>query len=332
MKKAKLYLSLFLLAAAMLALYSSCQKIPNGYLTPYPYYDLNPMYIGRAYTYNSAALETIGSTIPMQVKLLHVYDSAGNNVDNVMLKPYPLTIFTQHYDPRVDSTQAMVNSIIKVVDTPAINVNSANGSLQTNFNTRLLPTGSYTFDLQITNSAGTKVYPKIAQFVLVDTLPYETTQLGTLYDNLYQVGNESHVKGAKAPLITVQRIADTPNVVIVKFIDKNGIPFNPANGEIIRRPYPGTNVPQPFLQTLQDYSAGYYYTDTSMNFIYPNISPFPINSEGNSFYIYYRIPTQFIHIDGQPDNMWSANPRFPLRIIIPGEYEVTLQFPDITHR
>lgn len=331
MKKITLYLTLILIAGAMLLLYPSCRKVPNGFLTSYPYYDQSPMVIGKGYAFTSSPLETIGSTIPMNMKILHVYDGAGNNVDNIFLKSYPLSIFTSYYDYHTDTTLALFKAITKIVDTPSIGVNSANGSFQTNFNTIHLPTGSYTFDLQITNSAGTKVYPKIAEFILKDTTSYITDQGGAPYNRLYEVGNESKSKSLPNPIITVQRIADTPNVVIMKMTDENGTPFDPSKGEIIRRPYPGTNVPQPYLQTLQDYSLGYVTTDSSMNFYYPPITPFPLHSLGNAFFIYYRIPTQFMHITGQPDGMWSANPRFYLRIMIPGEYEVTVQLPDITH-
>lgn len=329
MKKITLYLTSFLLAGAMIALYSSCQKIPSGYLTPYPYYDQNPMFIGRGYSFNSSPLETIGSTIPMNMKILHVYDSAGNNVDNIFLKRYPLTIFTSYYDFHVDTTLALIQSITKTVDTFPINVNSTNGSFQTNFNTLYLPSGTYSFDLQMQNSAGSRVYPKIARFVLLDTTDYITDQGGTPYDHLYEVGNESKEKGIGNPIITVQRIADSPNVVILKMEDENGQPFNPSKNEIMRRPNPGTGGG--YLQTLQDYSLGYSTTDTSMNFFYPPFVPFPLHSLGNAYFIYYRIPTQFIHVDGQPDGMWSANPRFYLRIMIPGEYEVTVQLPGLTH-
>lgn len=329
MKKITLYLTSFLLAGAMLALYSSCQKVPNGFLTNYPYYDQSPMYIGKGYTFVSSPLETIGSTIPMQAKILHVYDISGNNVDNVFLKQYPMIIFTGFYDPRIDTTMAMVNSITKTVEAPPVSVNSANGSFQTNFNTVNVPSGEYTFDLQISNSAGTKVYPKIAYFILVDTTGYITDQGGVPYDRLFEVGNESVTKSLPNPIITVQRIADTPNMVVMKMIDQNGTSFDPAKGEIIRRPNSGTTGG--YLQTLQDYSLDYSANDTTMNFNFPPFVPFPISSLGNQFFIYYRIPTQFVHITGQPDGKWSVNPRFYLQVMIPGTYEVTIQLPDVTH-
>ena len=114
-------------------------------------------------------------------------------------------------------------------------------------------------------------------------------------------------------------------------MDKNGVPFNPTANEIIRRPYPGLNPPQPYLQTLQDYASSYSATNSTMNFVY-GLTPFPFVSLGNGFNYYYRIPTQFFHLDGEPDGMWSSNPRLNFQIFVPGTYEVVFQFTDVTHR
>ena len=62
------------------------------------------------------------------------------------------------------------------------------------------------------------------------------------------------------------------------------------------------------------------------------LTPFPFISLGNGFNLYYRIPTQFFSVDGYPDGEWSANPRLPFRLWIPGTYEITMQFPDLTHK
>ncbi|MGH2643845.1 MAG: hypothetical protein ACRDE2_07855 [Chitinophagaceae bacterium] len=332
MKKITLYLTSFLLAVGLLILYSSCQKVPNGFLTNYPYYDQSPMFIGKGYAFTSSPLETIGSTIPMRVKILHVHDlENGALMDSVFFKRYPLTIFTGYYDSKVDTTLAMIDAITKTVDTFPINVNSANGSFQTNFNTYYMPAGSYTFDLQITNPAGTKVYPKIAEFVLSDTLPYQSTALGAPYDLIMKVGDESVGKFAAVPIVTVNRIADTPNMVILKVMDKNGNPFDPAKGEYLHRPQPGN--PSEFRPVLQDYGVANTITDTSINVQYPLV-PFPIHTDpgGLGYNLYYRLPTQFVHFDEYPDNVWSANIKFNVRFFVPGEYTVNVQLPDVTRR
>lgn len=287
--------------------------------------------MGKRYSYHhSPPLETIGSTIPMQVKILHVYDATtGNLMDSIFLKRYPLDIFKAYYDPKVDTTLDMINAIRETVDTFPINVNSANGSFQTNFNTINMPSGAFTFDLQITNVAGTKVYPKVGEFYLMDTLAYAVPDLQ--YDKLYKVGDESQSVLAGAPIVTINRVADTPNVVVVKIVDKNGTPFDPLKGEILKRPNPGGAG---FLQTYDNYAISGYNTDSSMDYNFP-FAPFPsgiLSSLPNSGLVYYRIPTQFIHFDKYPDDTWSANPRFRSQFYIPGKYIMTVELPDATHR
>ena len=88
-------------------------------------------------------------------------------------------------------------------------------------------------------------------------------------------------------------------------MDKNGVPFNPKTGEFTKRPNSGLNPNPPFLQNLQDYAPDTYVTtDTAISIKYPLV-PFPIVTLGNGFNMYYRIPSQFVHIDST--STWSAN-------------------------
>ena len=188
--------------------------------------------------------------------------------------------------------------------------------------------GDYEFDLEITNGAGTKLYPKIGQLQIIDAPPFEANpELGTPYVRMIQVGNESVGTSLLTPIVTVDRTADEPNKIIVKIVDKNEVPFNPLAGEIIRRPNTGNNPVPPFLQTLQDYSLKTDLFDDRMEFTY-GVLPFPLQSLGNGFNIYYRIPTQYFSHDDQvkfPDGQFSANPRFVFRAYVPGTYTITFK-------
>jgi len=48
--------------------------------------------------------------------------------------------------------------------------------------------------------------------------------------------------------------------------------------------------------------------------------------------MYYRIPTQYVRIDNYPDDTYSCNVRFALRIWVPGSYNITVKVPNVTHR
>jgi len=315
-----------------LGLTYSCKKTPVGFISPYIHYEVNPVLIPKGRAFLSAGLNEDGSSQPYSVRVLHYYDkTTGNVVDALFAKTFPVQIWTALYNPKTDTTLQLINAKLKTVNIPGISILPASGQIEANFGALQLPSGEYQFDLEIKNDAGTKVYPKIGDFILRDTSTYEAVpDLGTQYDKLFKVGNESVSKLAKTPILTVTRVADTPNIVTVQFVDKNGVFFDPKKGEIQRRPNTGVNPNPAYLQTLQDYSISYNVTDNAMIFHFP-FTPFPLSSLGNGYNIYYRIPTQYAHIDGQPDGMWSMNPRFPLRIFVPGSYLVTMQFPDLTH-
>ncbi len=317
----------FTLLSVSLLITSACKKTTQvGFLSPYIHYEVDPILIPKGRNFLSAGLNGDGTSQPYTCKVLHFYNKAtGQNVDTMFAHTYPVPIWTGLYSPTTDTTLALINAKRRTINTTAIAIGPQSGQITANFGALNIPGGEYQFDLQITNDAGTRIYPKIGDFILQDTTTYDAVPaLGTQYDKLFEVGKESVVKTAKLPILTIVRTGNTPNTVTVQFEDKNGAFFDPSKGEIVRRPSGAT-----YLQTLQDYAIAYTVTDNAMIFQYP-FTPFPLNSLGNGYNIYYRIPTQFAHIDGQPDGMWSLNPRFPFRLYVPGAYTITMQFPDVT--
>ena len=232
----------------------------------------------------------------------------------------------------------MIQAKQKEAVVPPIVVNENSGQLEANFLTFYLPSGDYTFDLEISNGAGSKIYEKIGNFTLLDVPPFQAhPEIGTPYVRMIKVGNESqgnNLTGTNNVEVDIQRTGDAPNKVIVKMVDKNGVPFNPEGGEIVRRPAAGNNPIPPFLQTLQDYSLKTELFNDRMEFSYGTI-PFPLSSLGNGFNIYYRIPTQFFSHTDQvsfPDGQWSANPRFVFRAFVPGTYVITFKAKVLVHK
>ena len=310
----------------------ACKKNADGFLSPYIHYEQSPILIPKGRAFLSAGLNGDGTSQPFSVRVLHYYDKAtGKVIDTLFNKTFPVQIWTGLYNAKTDTTLQLINAKLKTVNATPISVNSASGQIVANYGALKLPAGEYQFDLEVKNETGTRVYSKIGDFILKDTTTYDAVPaLGTQYDKLFKVGNESVSKLAGVPKLTITRVADTPNIVTVQFLDKNGVYFNPKKGEIQRRPATGLNPSPPYLQTLQDFTHFYSITDQAMIFKFP-FTPFPLNQLPNGFNAYYRIPTNLVHIDGEPDGMWSLNPRFPIRIYVPGSYLVTMQFPDVTH-
>jgi hypothetical protein len=323
--------ALLLMAVAALVI-NSCTKYQKGFLSPNVQYLAGLYTIPKGRPFSSDALDPDGSSIPMNVQLLHIYDSAGRTMDSVLLKPYSVTTWTSIYDPTTDTTVTQIEAKQQVQQLAGIDINPVSGVIQGNFATINLPAGTYTLDEKISNVAGSLTLRNIVKISLIDTTDFDTDpSLGTTEETLFMVGNESVTHTAAKPILTVTRVADSPNVVILKMVDKNGVPFDPKTGEIGKRPNSGLNPDPPYLECFENYTASYTYTDTAMLFYYATV-PFPFSSIGNGYNLYYRIPTQYFSVAGYPDGTYSANPRLPFRVWVPGAYEIIMQFPDLTHK
>ena len=343
---------------------TSCTKIQDGFISPYVQYAVNEFTFVRGRISSSYALIPDGSSIPLHVKWTHIYDSTGKIVDEIFRKKYLVGIWTAAYDPLVDTNYATVIAKRNVDSLPPIEVNEANGTITTNSGTYNLPLGSYTMDLQVSNSAGTQELKNILKINILDGKALEIApETGTFRNQLALAGSAAPTSkldfsADNNPFdnYTVTRFADTPNILILKVMDRNGVPFNPGNGEITKRPAVGLNPIPPYLQNLQDYAPDTYVaTDTAIIIRYP-LTPFPIVSLGNGFNIYYNILSTHISIDST--SSWSSNTpgnfykgpadphylgvyangrynaylRIPMRIQVPGAYEIAVKVLNLTYR
>jgi hypothetical protein len=361
-KYRKINMAILFLVIAFAELFSGCTKIGKGFLSPYVQYAVNQFSIIRGRTTSSYSLVTDGSSIPMHVKWTHIYDASGNIVDTLFSKKYPVAIWTAAYNPATDKDYASIMAKRSVDNLPPIIVNETNGTIEANSGTINLPIGIYTMDLGVSNSAGTQDLKKIMQIVILDGKPLETAPEQGAFASGRALAGTAPVRyfynGQNNPFVSfnITRFADTPNILILKFIDRNGVPFNAKTGEIIKRPNTGLNPNPPFLQNLQDYAPDTYVaTDTAISIKYP-LAPFPIASLGNGFNMYYNILASSVQIDST--SSWSSNTaglyyqgitdnhylgtyingrydysiRVPMRIQVPGSYEISVKILNVTHR
>lgn len=324
--KNRSYLYITAVFACIIIVYA-CKKVTPGFLSPNVFYQQNPIQIPKGRPFVSAQFNPDGSTQPFTATVVHYYNSAGNIVDSIFNKTYPVTTFTRYIDPKVDTTYAKILSALKTTYLPPIYFVPSSGEISANVGALNVPGGTYTFDLKISNTAGTRIYPKMGSFTLKDTTDFDAVPaIGTTSESFTQVGNDKVSGGAgKVPKLTVTRVADTPNIVTVMYVDKNGMPWNPKASEVVPAPFTGP----PFLQCFQQYTPSYYYTNTSSVFNYP-LTPFPLNTLGNGFNIYQRIVGKYVAADGKIAGQWNMRVRFPLRIFRLGSYLVVIQVLDAT--
>lgn len=348
-------------------IFDGCTKIDKGFLSSTMTYSVNEFTVIRGRIKSSYSLVTDGSTTPIKVKILHVYDVNGKIVDSLFTKNYPVSVWTAAYDNKIDLTYAAIMAKRKVVEMPPVTVNESNGAFEANPATVYLPLGKYTFDLEVTNVVGANTLSKAMTLNLVDGKSIETTPETGNYSVSRLVANTasgpsngtiSAFNGTNNPFVveTITRFADTPNTVIIKITDRNGVVFNAKTNEIMKRPNSGLNPNPPFLQNLQDYAPDTFTaTDTALTLKYPLV-PFPIASLGNGYNMYYRIPAAFVQIDSTTG--WTSNAagnfyqgaadshykgvlkndlydysiRIPLRVQVPGAYLIRLKLLNATHR
>lgn len=325
MKRVLLFFSIGMVGLSFLG----CKKLPDGNLSPLVRYEVQSFQILQGRTQVFSALNSEGSTKPFSVKLLRVYNRETNeDVTTDFTKEYPVKIWTAFYDPKIDTTLELINAKRKEVMLAAITINSSSGQIQANPLTENLPLGKYKFDLEVSNTAGSRVYVGIGNFDLVTAPTFEIPTVSSTV--AIKVGDESefHVIPNNSSQINVSRISNLEDKIIVRFLDQNGAIFDPRT-EIQKRPLTGINGG--FLQTMEDYSLGYTVSSDRLVFQYATV-PFPLISLGNGFNYYYRIPAEFVDYDaslGLPYNTYSCNVRFSFRAFVPGTYQIDIVVPGV---
>jgi hypothetical protein len=120
----------------------SCTKYQKGFLSPYITYLETSYTFGKGRVASSDALDPDGSSIPLHVELVHVYDANGKLWDSVFLKSYPVTTWISQYIPTVDTTFDQIIALQQVQQLPGISVNSVSGVIQSNAASLNLPAGT----------------------------------------------------------------------------------------------------------------------------------------------------------------------------------------------
>ncbi|MES2331459.1 MAG: hypothetical protein V4539_17780 [Bacteroidota bacterium] len=351
-------------------LFSSCTKYGNGFLSPYVAYGVAQFTFIRGRIATSYALTTDGSSTPMQAKILHVYDSAtGKPVDDIFLKKYIVNTWTSAYDAKKDTTYSQVLAKRGVDSLYPVTINEFSGALTSTSASLYLPLGTYYMDIQVNNAVGTEVLKNVMTLTVKDGAPLETTETysgglaGAFSAGAGPAGGSAFpivfFNGNYNPFVdfSVVRFADTPNTVIIKFTDRNGVAFNPRTGEVAKRPNTGLNPVPPYLQNLQDYAPdSYRASDTAISIKYA-LTPFPFTSLGNGYNMYYTIATTAVKMDST--KAWTLTPapgvfykgtadptylgtynlerydysiRLPMRVFSYGAYQINVKLLNTSHR
>lgn len=265
---------------------SGCSKPAPGYLSKVLVYSPKTLVANKGRVTVSAALLVDGSTSPINVKLLRTRNYyTKQNADSILLKKYQIVTYKAEITQN-DSTVEQVQSKLSTDLYSSFNVNPIGGRLEVSPATNFIDTGTYEFDIMVTNPAGSREVNSAGIIKIVNP----TTNIDITSQSVTTSPTTSETFTTQTQFTySVVRTSAPENKIILKFVDKNGKPFNPAAGEIYAR------ADRPTLKTY----APFYpeeKTDTALVYKYPTGLPvFPIYPSvavaGGSYsnIYYYRI-------------------------------------------
>jgi len=308
--------SLFLVAA-----YACTKKPMEGFLGTKFFYLSNPFTGIKGRVTTSAPLQADGSTNPITVKLLSIRNLAGKEADELN-KTYEIPIYKGEVTPQ-DSTPQLLALKLGTAMYKPFNINSLGGRLELTPATALLDTGTYTFDVEVSNIRGSVKVNNIATVRITPSVP---SQLIRQFANSSMPNQELTFTNQGTFSTTLER-RNGPNQIIIRFLDRNGVAFNPRNGEVV--PRVGTTAAPRFV--FKQF-APYFpevVTDTALVYQYPDKTPtFPLYMLNNAYLSSYRIPAAFNTL-GQ-----NINPEFAFRLFpsdgvaaVSGTWVITNRIP-----
>ncbi|SKC86055.1 DUF5007 domain-containing protein [Ohtaekwangia koreensis] len=162
------YVMIALLAGSM-----GCSDPKEGFISDNITYTQNPLIVQQGKVTYSNSVQGDGSTLPVKVKLLEVRNKATGEVARELLQEYETAIFKSQIS-QLDTTLELVSSRVTTEMFPVFKVNEMGGQLQLSAQTLNVPLGEYTFDVEVSNDAGTKVIKDICTIRVVegDIIPF----------------------------------------------------------------------------------------------------------------------------------------------------------------
>lgn len=293
------------IAFLALAVLHSCKKPQQGYLSKVLIYNPKTFTAIKGRTTTSSALVVDGSTNPINVKLLGVRNYYTKQpADSILLKKFEIVTYKAEITQR-DSTVEQVSNKLGKSMYSSFNVNPLGGRLEVTPASNFIDTGTFEFDIEVSNPAGTRVVNNVGIVrITTSANPYEiiSQSASTSPTTAETFTNVSNFTTA------ITRDPNGPNKVVLKFVDKNGVPFNPAAGQVnVRADRPFFKVYAPFYpEERTDTALVYRYPENMPVFpIYPNVTWANANW---SYIYYYRIPAAATDIN------LNVNPTIAFRL------------------
>lgn len=317
---------LLLVAIAVCSIFYGCKKQEVGFLSDNLYYLENPFTVQQGITITSSSMVADGSTLPLQTTLLAIRNKiTGKRVDSMFLKPQTITVYKGTVTYK-DTTEALLRSKLKDSVVAPFSINSLGGRLQFTQSTKYVDPGIYTIDINATNVRGAKLLNDICDIVVtpitsIDTILFKSWTTSDVNGNFYSIPQPLNV------VITHNEAG--PEKIVFKFLDKNGTPFSPANGEVVPRTgRPSFKNWNPFYTPVA--------TDTSLEFKYlagiPKIPAYSntVIADGSSWtdgITYYQVPAKYTDINLNVNSVLTAQ-----FFVTKGTYIITYYLSNVVRK
>lgn len=315
----KILITILIVAAA-------CKKIEEGFMSDLVRYKDQVILCKRGMPLvKSAAIEADGSTAPFTFKMINLRTRNGKPVPAEFDTEYDLVVFKDGlaFNAETDTTIELLNKKRETIKIKPMIFNEKSGQIVFNRGSVNLPVGEYDFDVEMQNVRGLKLFPSIGQIHVLD--PYNDDYFNLISTYAGSATAAEVFTDMKTPTVTCTRISGNGARLILKIVDKNGIPFNPAAGEVIKR------GDRPMFETYARFNP-VIVTDTALICDF-EVAPFPVAkyitpTTDWGFLMYYRVPARFVKVDNKTAQTESANPRFEFRVMMEGTYIVEVKMSD----
>ncbi|SFB79152.1 protein of unknown function [Parapedobacter composti] len=299
----------------------SCTKVENGYISDYITYNIQTLEAVQGQVAYTGSLVLDGSTSPVNVRLLSIRDKETGREATEFLETYDIATFQGEITAE-DNTLEKLMTKIAIAKVPAIMINETGGRVGLTRSTTNVNTGLYTIDVEVTNVRGTKVLNEALDIRLLPAVSHNISyQAMTTSD----FGIEDNFIDASQHLeIEVRREPTEENKIILQWVDRNGTPFNPKAGEIIKRgDRPTFSDWSPYFpEEVTDTGISYKFPNTGLN--YPLIRQINLaGSAWNDGIVYYRV------VGSATDINRNINPVSTINYHLNGTYTVIYHLKNV---
>jgi hypothetical protein len=316
-----------LLSIFSVILIAACEKVEPGFLSEQMRYKDNVIYCKRGLALQqSDRINTDESTPPVTFKMMNLRDkSSGKPAPQAFFEDYDVLVFKEgeSFNVETDTSVEQLNKKREVQKLKPMYFNENSGQFVFNKASVNLPLGEYVFDIAAQNVNGARTFTGFGQITVADP---DLDDIFTIEDNVSNAFDVNNVvTPMRNPRMTLTKVSDEGARVILKLVDKNGNPFNPKAGEIIKR------GDRPVFENYARFHP-VITTDTAMIIDF-ELAPFPLTiyHDGSTNWghlMYYRIPSKFVKVDNMTPNAYSVNPRFAFVVKLEGTYIVEIRFTD----